>query len=136
VVCVRWLFTVYGSASPSASGASGDFTLTSQDVYGSFGYIRVPKGLKAKVWAKRLSGTVGFTLQISVTDDVTASPPTWSVIDSEHLASAGSLELEKRRPIVVHARTGKEGVKLSYANTTGAGTIYAVVEVEITDEED
>ena len=133
---MRWLFTVYGTASPSASGASGDFTLTSPDAHGSFGYIRIPKGLKTKVWAKRLSGTVGFTLQISVTDDVTASSPTWNAVDSEHLASAGSLELEKRRPIVVQARTGKEGIKLSYTNTTGAGTIYVVVEVELTDEED
>lgn len=133
---MRWLFTVYGSASPSASGVSGDFTLTSPDVYGSFNYIRVPKGLKVKVWAKRLAGTVGFTLQISATDDVTVSSPTWSIIDSEHLASAGSLELEKRRPVVIHGNTGKDAIKLSYANTTGAGTIYAVVEVEVTDEED
>jgi hypothetical protein len=136
VIGVRWLFTVYGSASPRASGESGDFNLTSPDVHGNFSYIRVPKGLKAKVWAKRLSGTVGFTLQISVTDDVTTPAPTWSVIDSEHLASAGSLELEKRRPVVIQGRTGSEAIKLSYANTTGAGTIYVAVDVEITDEED
>lgn len=133
---MRWLFTVYGTASPTDIDEIGDFTLTSQDVYGSFGYIMVPKGLKVKVWAKRLSGTVGFTLHISVTDDAIVPAPTWSVIDSERLAVAGSLELEKRRPVVVQGRTGKEGVKLSYANTTGEGTIYAVVEVEITDEED
>lgn len=133
---MKWLMTVYGTASPTDSGASGDFTLTSPDVHGSFSYIRIPKGLKAKVWAKRLSGTVGFTLQIQASGDVTASSPAWSVVDSEHLASAGSLELEKRRPVVILGRTGKEGIKLSYANTTGAGTIYAVVEVELTDEED
>jgi hypothetical protein len=133
---VKWLFTVYGTASPTASGASGDFTLTSPDVYGSFSYIRIPKGLKAKVWAKRLSGTVGFTLQIQVSDDATAPRTTWYAVDSEHLASAGSLELEKRRPVVIQGRTGREGVKLSYADTTGAGTVYAVAEVELTDEED
>jgi hypothetical protein len=133
---VKWLFTVYGTASPTAAGASGDLTLTSPDVYGSFDYIRVPKGLKAKVWAKRLSGTAGFTLQIQVSDDATAPTPTWYAVDSEHLASAGSLELEKRRPVVIQGRTGREGVKLSYADTTGAGTIYAVAEVELTDEEE
>jgi hypothetical protein len=133
---MKWLFTVYGTASPTASGASGDFTLASPDVHGSFSYIRIPKGLKVKVWAKRLSGTAGFTLQIQVSDDVTVPAPAWYAVDSEHLASAGSLELEKRRPVVVQGRTGREGVKLSYANTTGAGTIYVVVEVELTDEED
>jgi len=132
---MKWLITVYGTASPTGSGQSGDLTLTSPDVYGNFTLIRVPKGLKAKVWAKRLAGTAGFTLQIQVSDDVTASAPTWYVVDSEHLSGAGSLELEKRRPIVVQARTGKEGIKLSYANTTGVGTIYAVVEVELTDED-
>jgi len=133
---VKWLITLYGTASPTASGASGDFTLASTDVHGTFTLVRIPKGLKSKVWAKRLAGTVGFTLQVQASDDVTASTPTWYVVDSEHLASAGSLELEKRRPIVIQGRTGREGIKLSYANTTGAGTIYAVVEVEITDEED
>jgi hypothetical protein len=132
---MKWLITIYGTASPTGSGQSGDLTLSSPDVYGNFTYIRVPKGLKAKVWAKRLAGTAGFTLQIQASNDVTASAPTWYAVDSEHLSSSGSLELEKRRPIVVQARTGKEGIKLSYANTTDAGTIYAVVEVELTDED-
>lgn len=136
MVEVKWLITIYGTASPTDSGASGDFTLTNTDAYGTFSLVRIPKGLKAKVWAKRLAGTAGFTLQIQASDDVTVTSPTWYVIDSEHMANAGSLELEKRRPIVVQARTGKEGIKLSYANTTGAGTIYAVVEVELTDEDD
>jgi len=131
---VSELLTLYGTASVSAGG-SGDFTLTSPMIYGSFTYIRIPKGMKAKIWAKRLAGTVGYTLQINFTHDVTASTPTWSVIDSEHLSSAGMESLEKRRPIVVIARTGKEAVKLSYANTTGGGTIYVDVEIEITDEE-
>jgi hypothetical protein len=135
VIEVKWLFTVYGSASPGAVGASGDFTLYSTDVYGLFSFIVIPAGLRAKIWAKRLSGTVGYTLLVQYTDDITAPSPTWMTVDSEHLASAGSLELEKRRPIVIQGRTGREAVKLSYANTTGAGTVYVAVEVEITDEE-
>jgi hypothetical protein len=131
----RELFTVYGSASPTASNQSGDFTLTSPLVRGGFTYIRIPKGMRLKVWAKRLAGTAGFTLQIQYTPDVTAASPAWTPLDAEHLASPGSLELEKRRPAAVYGRTGKEAVKLSYANTTGSGTIYAAAEVEVTDEE-
>jgi hypothetical protein len=136
VTRVKWLFTVYGSASPGGEGESGDFTLYSADVYGPFSFIVIPAGLRAKIWAKRLSGTVGYTLLVQYTDDVTAPSPTWIALDSEHLASAGSLEVEKRRPIVIQGRTGREAVKLSYANTTGAGTVYVVVEVELTDEEE
>jgi hypothetical protein len=132
---MRELITVFGSASPTASGQSGDFTLSSPVAYSNFTYIRVPQGLKLKVWAKRLSGTAGFTLLIQYTGDVTAPSPTWAPLDAEHLASAGSLELEKRRPVTVLGVTGKEAVKLSYANTTGAGTIYVSAEVELTDEE-
>ena len=131
----RELFTVYGSASPTASGQSGDFTLTSPLARGSFTYVRIPKGMRLKVWAKRLSGTAGFTLLVQYTPDVTAASPTWTILDAEHLASAGSLELEKRRPAAVLGLTGNEAVKLSYADTTGAGTIYAAAEVEVTDEE-
>jgi len=132
---MRELVTVFGSASPTASNQSGDFRLSSPVAYSSFTYIRVPQGLKLKVWAKRLSGTAGFTLLIQYTGDVTAPSPTWVTIDAEHLAGAGSLELEKRRPVAVLGVTGKEAVKLSYANTTGAGTIYVSAEVELTDEE-
>ena len=131
----RELFTVCGTASPTASGQSGDFTLTSPLVRGSFSHISVPKGMRLKVWAKRLSGTAGFTLLVQYTPDVTAPSPAWVVLDAEHLASAGSLELEKRRPAAVLGLTGNEAVKLSYANATGAGTVYAAAEVEVTDEE-
>jgi len=133
---MRWLFTVYGTASPTASGASGDFTLTSPDVNSSFTVIRLPKGLKAKVWAKRLSGTVGYTLLINYTTDVTQTTPSWTTVDVEYLSSAGSLEIEKRRPIVVSFKTGKEAIKLSYSNTTGAGSIFASVDIEVSDEDE
>jgi hypothetical protein len=131
----RELFTVHGTASPAAPNQSGDFALTSPLVRGSFAYIRVPKGMRLKVWAKRLAGTAGFTLLVQYTPDVTAPSPAWTPLDAEHLASAGSLELEKRRPAAVLGRTGREAVKLSYAGTTGAGTIYVAAEVEVTDDE-
>jgi len=133
---VRWLFTVIGSASPTGPGQSGDLSLASPDVHGPFSSVRLPKGIKAKVWAKRLSGTVGFTLLVQFSPDATAPSPSWTTIDAERLAAAGSLSLEKRRPIVAHFKTGNEALKLSYADTTGAGTIYAVVEVEASDEDE
>jgi hypothetical protein len=132
---VRWLFTVYGSATVPA-GASGDFKISIPDAYGGpYDYIRIPRGFKAKVWAKRLTGTAAFRLVVRLIPDVVAAPTSTIDIDSEYLASPGTLELEKRRPVVVVAKTGNEAIKLSYDNT-GPGVIAAVVDIELTDEEE
>jgi hypothetical protein len=132
---VRWLFTVYGSASV-ASGSSGDFRLSIPDAYGGpYDYIRIPKGFKAKIWAKRLTGTASFRLIARLVPDVVSAPNTVVDIDSEYLASAGTLELEKRRPIVVIAKTGSEAIKFSYDNT-GAGIIAFAADIELTDEDE
>ena len=134
---MRQLLTVYGEASPTASGQTGVFTLYAPDVvYGTFSAIRIPKGCKVKIWAKRLSGTTSFRLLIQYTSDIRPSQPSWTTIDAEYLASPGSLELEKRRPAVVFANTGNEGIQVAYSDTGGAGKISVVLEIEITDEED
>jgi len=134
---MRWLLTVRGEASPTGSGQSDDFkNLVSPDVHGTFDRLRLERGLKAKVWARRLEGTAGFRLLIQFSPDVTVATPTWNPIDSANLASAGSLELEKRRPVVVQFKTGAEGIKFSYSDATGAGRIAFVAEVEVTDEEE
>jgi hypothetical protein len=132
---VRWLFTVSGCETPASD--RGDFTtLTSPSVYGSFSYIRLPKGFKAKIWAKRLAGTAGFMLIVSYTPDVTAPQPSWSAVDVEYLASAGSLEIDKRRPIVVPFRTGNEAIKFSYSYATARSIICFSADIEVTDEDE
>jgi hypothetical protein len=132
---VRWLFTAYGSATV-ASGASGDFKLSIPDAYGGpYDYIRLPKGFKAKIWAKRLTGTAAFRLIVRLIPDVVAAPTSTVDIDSEYLASPGTLELEKRRPVVVIAKTGSEAIKFSYGNT-GEGLIAFSADIELTDEEE
>ena len=125
---MRELFTVYGSASPTASGTGTFASLTATIGYSTFSNITIPKGLKAKIWAKRLSGTVGYQLQIQW--GVSGSQTT---ISTENLASAGVIELEKRRPIVL---VGDGTKQLSFAYyVSGAGTISFEVEIELTDEE-
>ena len=132
---VRWLFTVYSSATV-ASGASGDFKISTPDAYGGpYDYIRIPKGFKAKIWAKRLTGTAAFRLIVRLVPDVVSAPTSTIDIDSEYLASPGTLELEKRRPVVVVAKTGSEAIKFSYDNT-GAGSIAFSADIELTDEEE
>jgi hypothetical protein len=115
------------------SNTTGDFPLYGDMVYGSTTSFRIPAGLKAKVWAKRISGAA-VTVNINYTRDVTASPQTWVLMDSENLASAGEVALEKRRPIVLRGLTGKEAFKVSWSSSVAAKS-YVTLEVEITDED-
>jgi hypothetical protein len=113
---------------------TGDFPLYGDIVYGSTTSFRIPAGLKAKVWAKRISG-VPVTVNINYTRDITANAPTWVLIDSENLAEGyGELTLEKRRPVVLRGLTGKEAFKVSWSQTV-VGESHIMLEVEITDED-
>lgn len=132
---MKELITVYGSATPTESNLSDIFTLYSPIAYNTFNYIRIPKGTKMKIWAKRISGTTSFTFEIYYTPDITQPRPFWITLESEHLSSPGTLELEKRKPIIINGFTGNEAIRLIYSDTGGSGTISVEVDIEITDEE-
>ena len=133
---MRELFTVYGKT--DGSSTTGDFKLYSDLFYYSDptsptkDYIRIPKGLKAKIWCKRISGEAVEVI-IKFTKDVTAASPTWAEIGRENLASAGEFTLEKRRPIVVRSITGKEAIRFSWSQPS-PGNSYFEAEIEFTDE--
>ena len=92
-------------------------------------YIRIPKGMKLKVWCKRISGEPVEVI-MEYTHDVTAASPTWVEVGREVLASAGELSLEKRRPIVLRGFTGKEAFRARWRQATAASS-YAEFEVEL-----
>jgi hypothetical protein len=120
------LFSLRGDAT-----AAGALVLRGDLLYATVALVRVPKGHKAKIWCKRISRTSAGSLNIEFTTDCTASPPTWDPVDTEYLPAAGQIQLEKRRPLVLRAFTGKEAFRLYNLD---AGTVYADVEVEITKE--
>jgi len=124
------LFSVYGET--NGSSTSGDFEFYSDMVYGTFTSFRIPKGMKAKIWCKRISGEAVEVI-IKYTHDVTVTPsPTWISVSREKLASAGELILEKRRPIVLRSITGNEAFKISWSQDTAAKS-YLELEIEITE---
>ena len=123
------IITVYGAT--DGTSTTGTFTLHSKDFTNTPTYIQLDKGVKFKIWSIRISGAPA-TIRIEYTDDVTASPPTWTTIDSYHLPSSGSITLEKRRPIIIYGRTGNEAVRFVWdQTTTGAGVTEISVEIEI-----
>ena len=115
------------------ASTTGDFTLKSDIIYGSISYIRIPAGMKAKIWAKRISGNP-VTLKIYYTHDVTVTSPTWEEIGSEYLSAEGEKSLEKRRPIIARGFTGKEAIKFSWEQATAAES-HVAIDVEFTDED-
>jgi len=120
------LFTLKGKVT-----GTGDYTFTSDLIYGTITLFRIPRGMRAKVWCKRISGEAA-ELYLRYSHDVTVSPISWVDISFEKLASPGELWLEKRRPIVLRSEVGKEGFKLE--RVTGTGDSHVEIEVEI--EED
>lgn len=126
------LFTVYGET--DGLTPSEDLSLNSDLFYDTVSYIRVPKGLKAKAWAKRISGETATTVKIQYTPDVTVASPSWRVLDTQYLASAGEMSVEKRRPAVARGTTGKEAIKISYSQDT-ADKAYAEFEIELGEEQ-
>lgn len=127
------IFTVKGET--DGTSTTGDFPLNCDLFYYSdpanptLTYLRIPKGLKVKIWCKRISGAA-VTVKIMFTKNITASTPVWAELGSEHLASEGELILEKRRPIVLRATTGLEAVKFSWSQTTAAKSHFEA-EIEI-----
>jgi len=124
------LLHLYGET--DGSSTSGTFSLSSPDFSGSVSYIRIPKGMKLKIWCKRISGEVATLIKIGFTRDVTVSSPTWVTIGTEYLASPGEIILEKRRPIVVEGITGKEAIAVTWSQGT-AGKAYVELEVEVSE---
>jgi hypothetical protein len=134
------LITLYGET--DGTSTSGDFPLYSDMIYSTGTapftpptFAMVPAGMKAKIWARRVSGDGETDVIIQWSPDVTVATPTWIPVERVKLASKGSIELEKRRPVVVRGIRGVEAFKISWSQPA-AVKASVVVEVELTDEED
>ena len=116
------------------TNATGTFVLKSPDFANTPNYLQLDKGLKAKIWAKEVSGAP-LKLYMDYTDDVTVTTPAWITIDSEELSSEGIYAIEKRRPRIIRFRTGKEAIRFRWEQTTAAKS-YVVLEIEVEPGED
>ncbi|MEM2946299.1 MAG: hypothetical protein QXI87_08140 [Thermoproteota archaeon] len=117
----------------TGTDTSGTVPLDSDLFYSTVNYFRIPKGLKAKIWAKKLSGEGETLFTLQYTYDVTVPSPTWKNIQQEKLASKGELTLEKRRPEILRGFTGKEAFRLTWTQSA-ASKAYIELGVELGDE--
>lgn len=119
------LITLYGETDGVAT--TGVFTLTSDVFYAGVSHIRLDKNIVAKVWSIEVSLNP-VTVDIEYTHDVTAPTPAWTKAKSIHLATAGEVAHDKRRPIrTITARTGREGIRFSWQQVSPAKSHIAII---------
>ena len=66
------LITFYGST--DGSSTTGTVSLDSNILYSSVDYIRIPKGVKLKIWGIRAYAVENTNFNIEFTSDVTVGP--------------------------------------------------------------
>jgi hypothetical protein len=120
--------TIRGESDGSAT--SGTVPLDSDLFQSTVNYFRIPKGMAAKIWFKKVAGEGETLFTLQYTYDCTASPVTWKNIQQEKLASKGEVALEKRRPEVLRSLRGTEAFRVNWTQPT-AVKAYLELGVEI-----
>jgi hypothetical protein len=110
------LLTIRGET--DGTSATGTVSLYSDVFYSTVTYIRIPKGMAAKIWFKKIAGEGETLFTLQYTRDVTVASPTWSNIQAEKLSSKGELEYDKRRPIILRGINGTEGFRIIWTQPT------------------
>lgn len=136
---VSELFTIHGETDGVSN--TGNFILYS-DVFITDAlasdpvYLRIPAGMKIKIWSTRISGVGSATNVVTLyTHDVTAVAPTWIDIstDIQDVTFESQLYSEKRRPIVVRGFSGNEAITFAWEQSAPSKA-YFEAEIEYTDD--
>jgi len=125
------LLTIRGETDGTSS--TGTISLDSDIFQATANHLRLPKGSKAKIWFKKLSGEGETLIKLEYTYDVTVATPTWKTMQVEKLASKGELSIEKQRPSIMRAYKGTEAFRLTWEQPT-AVKAYVEIGCELTDE--
>jgi len=111
---------------------SGVVSLSSDIFHSSVSYFRLPKGMKALISFKKVSGEGETLFTLEYSNDVTVDTPTWNAIEREMLASKGELAIEGVA-IILHSLSGKEGMRVTFSQPT-AVKAYVELGVELKNE--
>jgi hypothetical protein len=112
------LLTIRGES--DGTSTSGVIPLDSDLFQATVNFFRIPKGMTAKIWFKKVAGEGETLFTLQYTYDCTAAAPTWKNIQAEKLASKGEIALEKRRPEVLRSLRGTEAFRVNWTNPTGS----------------
>lgn len=113
---------------------SGTVSLYSDILATSTDYVMIPKGMKCKIWFKKVSGEGETLFTLQYTYDVTSPRSLWIDIEQEKLASKGEISIDKRRPLVLRGLTGREAFRVVWSQPTPVEA-YIELGVEMSDED-
>jgi hypothetical protein len=122
------LITVRGET--DGASTSGTVSLDSDLFYGGVSFLRIPRGMTAKIWFKKVSGEAETLFTLQYTYDCTVASPTWKDIEQEKLSSKGELSIEKRRPVILRSLKGTEAFRVTWTQPAAAKA-YIELGVEI-----
>jgi hypothetical protein len=129
---VSELFTVYGESDGVA--VTDDFPLYADLIDYTIAapeYLRIPQGMKVKIWAIRVNGNLGDTaVTVNYTHDVTAGIPVYVAINTDILDNAVDSRFsdDYRKPIILRGFAGTEAVKFTW---TQPAAVVANVEIDV-----
>jgi hypothetical protein len=115
---IKYLFPLSGETDGAAT--TGVVSLNSHFTVSSASNVRIPRGLKLKIWSIRISGKP-VTFKIEFTQDIEAATPTFITVETFVLISEGELMIDKqKKPLVFEGKTGKEAIRISWSQATAA----------------
>jgi hypothetical protein len=122
------LLTIRGETDGSTT--SGIVSLNCDLFQSTVTYFRIPKGMTAKIWFKKISGEGETLFTLRYTYDCTVASPTWKNIQQEKLASKGEISLEKRRPEILRSLNGTEAFQITWTQPPNS-PVKAYIEVGV-----
>jgi len=125
-----WLITVHGVT--NGSDKTGSLSLANDFFNSAVTYIRIPQGLKARIWSVEMTaGTNATTFALQTCPDATS--PSWTTVRSWYLAANSYVEAEKmKRPIVVGpSRDGKLGIQFTWSQGSQDALAHLNATIEI-----
>jgi len=109
------------------SSTSGTFSLQSEWFENTVDYIKIDKGLAAKLWIMEISGAATDVIVQQSFDGGSS----WSNVKRYNLTSDGHLELDNRRPIIMTGMQDDIQFRLQWSQDTAAKSyVNATVEFD------
>ena len=139
------MFTVYGAT--DAANTDGTVALYAPVIYGTDDFLRIPRGMKLKIQAIRISAEstapTDTYIQVRFTHDVVtnAVEPTpslggwagWQIVTHQFLDVSDNPRMndDPRKPIILQGMSGLEAIAVSWVQAV-ACEVYIELDVEYT----
>jgi len=119
------MIPIYGET--DGTSTTGTFDLYSEWFESEVSYIKIDKGLSAKLWILEIAGkAVDVTVEFSPDDG-----SNWIKVKKVSLPSDGHIDIDHRKPIIMTAKNSTSRFRITWSQSTaGVSSISGVVEFD------